>query len=117
MWCAGYYLKLHVKNKVNSYFFSKSPNPRKLNEIFQSQNLYQRTNSWPLRVSHQSLQQVDLLGSGQWPDGVVQEHGEQFGTQPLLTFSAAAATGACTGADKWRLSQGEHSERRVDGKD
>lgn len=42
---------------------------------------------------------------------MIEEHGEQLWTQPLLTLAVAAGT------YNRRLSQGQHPERRVDGED
>jgi len=62
-------------------------------------------------VSHQSLYEVHLLCSGHRADRVVEEHGEQLRSEPLLLTSAAA------GAHHGGLRQSQHPERRVDGED
>lgn len=66
------------------------------------------------KVSHKSQYEVHLLSFGQWCDSVVQEQSEKLWAQPLLTSTAITA---CTATHDRRLSQSQHSEGRVDGKD
>lgn len=66
--------------------------------------------------THQSLYEARLLCFSQRGDGVVEEHGEQLWAEPLLLAPAAAAGGAAAGPHYRGLCQGQHPERRVDGK-
>lgn len=68
--------------------------------------------------AHQTLNEAHLLGHGQGRDGVVQEHRQEFGVQPLLTSAvAAAAAVARRSTNNGGLGQSQHSERWMDGED
>lgn len=112
-------MKYNIPNITGVIPGTSNPNPNTNVEWVQSRKPSGRRGSvWRL-WSHQTLNKAHLLGHGQGRDGVVQEHRQEFGVQPLLTsaVAAAAATVARRSTNNGGLGQSQHSERRMDGED